>query len=81
MTEQPETMPELLNAREVAQILRISERSVWRLVSEQKLIAPLRIGGSARWPKSEIQRCLQSAATERDARSAKAQHDQQEGSS
>lgn len=62
-------VPELLTAREVAQILRISERSVWRLVSEKKLPGPLHVGGAARWSAPEIEQWLQQAAQIRDARS------------
>lgn len=63
-----EGFPELLTAREVAQVMRISERSVWRLVSEKKLPAPLHVGGGARWPKSELEAWIQHAAEKRDAR-------------
>lgn len=66
-----EGMPELLTAREVAHILRISERSVWRLCAEKKLPAPLHVGGAARWPTKEIEEWLKRAAQFRDENSAK----------
>lgn len=64
-----EGIPELLTAREVAQVLRISERSVWRLCAEKKLPAPLHVGGAARWPKNEIEEWIKRAAQLRDERS------------
>lgn len=66
MTMKGDGIPELLNARDVAQILRISERSVWRLCAERKLPAPLHVGGAARWPKSEIEDWFKRAAQIRD---------------
>lgn len=47
-------LPVLLTIRELAAILKISQRSVWRLVSSGKLIQPLHIGGSIRWRQDEV---------------------------
>ncbi len=62
-----EGIPELLTAREVAHVLRISERSVWRLCAEKKLPAPLHVGGAARWKKMDIEEWFQSATQKRDS--------------
>ena len=62
-----EGIPDLLTAREVAHVLRISERSVWRLCSEKKLPAPLHVGGAARWKKTDIEDWFQRATQARDA--------------
>jgi predicted DNA-binding transcriptional regulator AlpA len=51
-------VPKLLTVREVAVRLRISERSVWRLLSKQAIVPPLRIGGVLRWRESDIIRWL-----------------------
>lgn len=59
-------IPDLLTAREVAHVLRISERSVWRLCSEKKIPAPLHVGGAARWTKAEIEQWFQDARQKRD---------------
>lgn len=56
--------PDLLNARQVANMLTISERSVWRLVSESQIPSPLHIGGSARWRRSDIEGWLQRGASD-----------------
>lgn len=42
-------IPELLTIRELARILKVSQRSIWRLVAAGKLSKPLYVGGSARW--------------------------------
>lgn len=63
-----EGIPELLTAREVAHVLRISERSVWRLCAEKKLPAPLHVGGAARWKKMDIEEWFQSATQKRDSK-------------
>jgi len=47
-------LPVLLTIRELAAILKISQRSIWRLVSNGKLIQPLHVGGSIRWRQDEV---------------------------
>lgn len=44
-----------LTAAEVARILTISQRTVWRLVSAKKLPPPRKFGGSRRWISTDIQ--------------------------
>ena len=48
----------LISAPEVAKILGISARSVWRLHSAGKLISPIRLGGAVRWRRDEILRWI-----------------------
>jgi len=43
-----------ISARELAELLGISLRQVWRLNSAGKLPKPVRIGGSVRWNRQEI---------------------------
>ena len=45
---------ELLNARQVAKILNISTRTLWRLKSAGKLPQAVRVGGSVRWHPQDI---------------------------
>ncbi len=45
---------ELLNAHQVAKILNVSTRTLWRLKSAGKLPEPVRIGGSVRWHPQDI---------------------------
>ena len=47
-------LPELLTIRELAKVLKLSPRSIWRLVKNQQLPAPVRIGGSIRWRADDI---------------------------
>ncbi len=47
-------LPQLLTITDVAEILKISQRSIWRLVASGKLVAPLRVGGSIRWKREDI---------------------------
>jgi len=44
----------LLKAEQVAELLSIHVRSVWRQSSAGELPAPIRIGGVTRWRLSEI---------------------------
>lgn len=43
----------LLTAKQVAILLAVSERTVWRLDSAGKLPRPVRLGGSVRWRSYE----------------------------
>lgn len=45
----------LLDVEEVAAMLDISMRSVWRRVSEGLMPKPIRLGTSVRWRRSEIE--------------------------
>jgi excisionase family DNA binding protein len=53
----------LLKADEVAQMLAISTRTLWRLVSVKKCPAPVRVGGSTRWRASEVEAWVESRCT------------------
>ena len=47
-------IPRLLTVPEVALRLRISQRSLWRLIANGQIVAPLRIGGLVRWREADI---------------------------
>jgi excisionase family DNA binding protein len=47
--------PLLIAADEVAAMLDISTRTLWRLVSAKRVVAPVRIGGSTRWRRAEVE--------------------------
>lgn len=53
---------ELLNVKAVAKILSVSARQVWRLRDGGLLPAPLRIAGSVRWIRAEIQEWIRCGA-------------------
>jgi excisionase family DNA binding protein len=46
---------ELLRVGEVAAMLAICERGVWRLVARAELPQPLKVGRSARWRMQDVQ--------------------------
>ena len=53
--DQPsEPKPLLINARELARMMQVSPRTLWRLLSAGKLIRPIRIGGNTRWRLDEV---------------------------
>ena len=45
----------LLNVREVAKVLRLSERTVWTYAQNGLMPPPLRIGRSRRWSKELLE--------------------------
>lgn len=51
--------PLLISVDELATILKISSRSVWRLLSAGKLVEPVRIGGAVRWRLSEVKHWIE----------------------
>ena len=46
--------PKLINAEELARMMNISERTLWRLLSGGRLPQPVRIGRSTRWRLAEV---------------------------
>lgn len=53
--EPPQRMVcELLTAMQLAELLNISERTLYRLKSRGSLPAPIQLGGSVRWRRTEI---------------------------
>jgi prophage regulatory protein len=53
-TLDPEHLRELLTAAESADMAGVAKRSWWRYVSSGKAPAPVRLGGSVRWRRSEL---------------------------
>jgi excisionase family DNA binding protein len=49
----------MIDVREVAKILGISTRSVWRLVAKGELPPPIRFGRTVRWRTVDIDRCIE----------------------
>ena len=52
--------PQLISVRDLAKILKVSPRSVWRLLSAGQIVPPLRIGGSVRWRYHEVAEWIES---------------------
>ena len=50
-------MSELLTCREVAKILRIAERTVWRRV-EEGVLPVIRIGHTARFSREDLEQII-----------------------
>lgn len=54
------TSPKLINASDLAEMLGISERTIWRLIASGKLIQPIRIGKSVRWRLEQVNQWIES---------------------
>jgi prophage regulatory protein len=63
--------PLAISARELAGLLRISLRQTWRLNSAAKLPKPIRLGGSVRWNRQEVQDWFTAGCPERNVWEAK----------
>lgn len=59
MQNKLEPKPRTLSVEQVASELQVSTRTVWRLLSSGELIAPVRIGGSTRWRRAELDAWLE----------------------
>jgi excisionase family DNA binding protein len=59
--------PRLMTAAEVARLLQISTRTLWRLLSCGRIPAPLRFGGNVRWRQEEVLRWIEQRCPEKDS--------------
>jgi excisionase family DNA binding protein len=50
--------PLLLRARDVAQLIQVSLRTLWRMRSAGQLPAPVTLGGGVRWRYEEIKQWI-----------------------
>ena len=50
---------QLLTVREVARLLAVGVRSVWRMASAGQMPRPVKIGRSARWRAAEVGRWIE----------------------
>jgi excisionase family DNA binding protein len=50
--------PLLITAVELARLLHVSTRTLWRLLSAGHVPAPLRFGGAVRWRVDEIKKWI-----------------------
>lgn len=57
--------PLAISAKELASMLGVSIRQVWRLNEICKLPSPLRLGGSVKWLRKEIEAFLEAGAPDR----------------
>ncbi len=57
----------LLTVREVSAALKVSQRQVWKLLSNGRLPAPLRLNRSCRWRAADIARFIELGCPSREA--------------
>lgn len=61
----PTTEPkQLLNIKDVSTALNISTATIWRLIKAGTIPAPIKIGGSTRWRRSDIEAIFASPEAE-----------------
>ncbi len=58
----------LINAEQFARMLGISPRTLWRLLSAQRLIQPIRLGGSTRWRLEEVRNWIEQGCPSPESR-------------
>ena len=59
--------PLLVSASSLAEMLQISKRTLWRLLSAGQLPLPVRVGGSVRWRVHEVRKWIDSGCPEHHA--------------
>jgi excisionase family DNA binding protein len=52
--EERKVPPLLIRVEEVATLMGVSVRTIWRRVSEKKFVPPVSVGSCTRWRRSEI---------------------------
>ncbi|MBW8018029.1 MAG: hypothetical protein FVQ82_17815 [Planctomycetes bacterium] len=58
--------PLAISARQLASMLGVSIRQVWRLNEKKMLPKPLWLGGSRKWLRKEIEAFLEAGAPDRE---------------
>ncbi|MCA9028777.1 MAG: helix-turn-helix domain-containing protein [Planctomycetaceae bacterium] len=51
-------LPSLLSVKDFAKLMQVSTRTIWRLLSSRKLPQPIRVGGSVRWRRDDVEAWL-----------------------
>ena len=59
--------PLLVSAGNLAEMLQVSKRTLWRLLSAGQLPPPVRVGGSVRWRFQEVQNWINRGCPENHA--------------
>jgi excisionase family DNA binding protein len=54
-----DTAPILISAEELAKLMQVSERTLWRLLSAGKVPQPVRIGRNTRWRYAEVREWIE----------------------
>ena len=62
----PSNEPILITSTELAHMMSISLRSLWRLRSAGKLPEPVRLGGSVRWRREQLLDWIDSGCPDQD---------------
>jgi excisionase family DNA binding protein len=56
--------PLLLTAGQVAQLIQVSPRTLWRLVSSNKVVRPVKVGGATRWRRAMVEQWIAAGCPE-----------------
>jgi excisionase family DNA binding protein len=54
-----DTIPILISAEELAKLMQVSERTLWRLLFAGKVPQPVRIGRNTRWRYAEVREWIE----------------------
>lgn len=58
MNAQSQPSPILLSVIQLADLLQLSTRTIWRMRSASQLPKPLQLGGSVRWRREDIEKWI-----------------------
>ncbi|WP_417850279.1 helix-turn-helix transcriptional regulator [Thalassoglobus sp.] len=59
LTSSSSHCPQLLTVDEIGALLKVSNRTIWRMRSSGQLPEPVRVGGGVRWRESDIENWIQ----------------------
>jgi predicted DNA-binding transcriptional regulator AlpA len=57
--------PVMITARQLAVLLQVSTRQVWRMLSVGRVPKPIRVGGIVRWRMAEVENWIAEGCPER----------------
>lgn len=65
------TSPMLIPVADVAKLLGVGVRTVWRMVSGNEMVKPIRFRGNVRWNRKDLESWIEAGCPSPEARSAK----------
>ena len=60
--------PVMITARQLAVLLQVSTRQVWRMLSAGRVPKPIRVGGIVRWRMAEVENWIAEGCPSLEAR-------------
>ena len=68
ITLEESVLPSLMTVEQVAELLAVASRTVWRLNSKGAIPKPIKFGGNVRWRGGDLQKWLNEGCPKAESR-------------